>query len=62
MNYDIPQSAKYLVTKRRNTGGKEAYTVKLENDAELAEHIAGTFKNTDHEILGVLNLQPLFTP
>jgi hypothetical protein len=58
---DIPD-AKYIVIKRRNTDDKGTYSVTLRTDYELALHISGTFDNTDHEILSVLNVKPELKP
>ena len=45
---------KYIVVKRDPKDGR-IYTVTLLNDAELELHIIGTFKNTNHIILSVVN-------
>jgi hypothetical protein len=59
---DIPERAKYLVTKRRSDGDKSAYNVIIDGDYALVMHIQGCFQNTDHEILSIVNLKPEIRP
>ena len=45
---------KYIVIKRDPKDGR-IYTVNIFTDADLLLHVMGTFENTDHIILSVVN-------
>ena len=46
---------KYRVIKRDSNN--RIYETHLRTDSELADHISGTFENTNHKIIAVINIK-----
>lgn len=55
----MKSTTKYLLVKRRSDADDaDTYTTEVDTDAELIEHLRGTFDNTNHVLISVVRTQP----
>ena len=46
----------YRITKQNTRG---FYSIDVDSDSELLEHLSGMFRNTDHKLIAVFRLTPV---